>query len=44
MPPNNQIVELRLERLVDGVAEPVPYKSGELKLQRPFGNDLEDFR
>ena len=40
---NNQPVELRLERLVEGVATPVPYKTVELKLQRPFGSDFEDF-
>ncbi|QNI70730.1 hypothetical protein CyaNS01_01598 [Cyanobium sp. NS01] len=40
---NNQPVELRLERVVEGVATPVPYKTEELKLQRPFGSDFEDF-
>jgi uncharacterized protein (TIGR02687 family) len=40
---NNQILELRLERQLDGVAKPVPYKTVELKLQRPFGSDFDDF-
>ncbi|MCX5951604.1 MAG: BREX-1 system phosphatase PglZ type A [Cyanobacteria bacterium] len=40
---NNQILELRLERQLDGVATPVPYKTVELKLQRPFGSDFDDF-
>jgi len=32
---NNQTLELRLERQLDGVATPVPYKIVELKLHRP---------
>jgi uncharacterized protein (TIGR02687 family) len=40
---NNQILELRLERQLEGVATPVPYKTVELKLQRPFGSDFDDF-
>ncbi|MCP9793319.1 BREX-1 system phosphatase PglZ type A [Vulcanococcus limneticus Candia 3F8] len=40
---NNQPVELRLEQLLEGVATPVPYKTVELKLQRPFGSDFDDF-
>jgi len=40
---NNQLLELRLERQLDGVASPVPYKTVELKLQRPFGSDFDDF-
>jgi uncharacterized protein (TIGR02687 family) len=40
---NNQTLELRLERQLDGVATPVPYKTVELKLQRPFGSDFDDF-
>jgi hypothetical protein len=32
---NNQTLELRLERQLDGVATPVPYKTVELKLHRP---------
>ena len=40
---NNQSLELRLERQLDGVATPVPYKTVEIKLQRPFGNDFDDF-
>jgi hypothetical protein len=40
---NNQLLELRLEQQLDGVATPIPYKTVELKLQRPFGNDFEDF-
>lgn len=40
---NNQMLELRLERQLDGVATPVPYKTVELKLQRPFGSDFDDF-
>jgi len=40
---NNQLLELRLEQLLEGVATPVPYKSVELKLQRPFGSDFDDF-
>ena len=40
---NNQILELRLERQLEGVTKPVPYKTVELKLQRPFGSDFDDF-
>ena len=40
---NNQTLELRLERQLDGIATPVPYKTVELKLQRPFGSDFDDF-
>lgn len=40
---NNQLLELRLEQMLDGVATPVPYKTVELKLQRPFGSDFDDF-
>jgi len=40
---NNQPLELRLERQLEGVATPVPYKTVELKLQRPFGSDFDDF-
>jgi uncharacterized protein (TIGR02687 family) len=40
---NNKSVELRLEQLLEGVATPVPYKTVELKLQRPFGSDFDDF-
>ena len=40
---NNQTLELRLERQLEGVATPVPYKTMELKLQRPFGSDFDDF-
>ena len=39
----NQTLELRLERLLEGVATLVPYKTVELKLQRPFGSDFDDF-
>ena len=40
---NNQTLELRLERQLDGVATPVPFKIVELKLQRPLGSDFDDF-
>jgi uncharacterized protein (TIGR02687 family) len=40
---NNQTLELRLERQLEGVSTPVPYKTVELKLQRPFGSDFDDF-
>ena len=40
---NNQTLELRLERQLDGVATPLPYKTVELKLQRPLGSDFDDF-
>ena len=45
---NNQPLELRLERQLDGVATPVPNKLEpnmivELKLQRPLGSDFDDF-
>jgi hypothetical protein len=45
---NNQTLELRLERQLDGVATPVPNelvpnKIVELKLQRPLGSDFDDF-
>ena len=40
---NNQSLELRLEQVLEGVATPIPYKTVELKLQRPFGSDFDDF-
>jgi hypothetical protein len=40
---NNQTLELRLEQLLDGVSQPQAYKTVELKLQRPFGSDFDDF-
>ena len=40
---DNQLLELRLEEILEGVATPNIYKTVELKLQRPFGNDFEDF-
>jgi uncharacterized protein (TIGR02687 family) len=42
---NNQPIELRFERWVAGVNDPVPdpSKTVELKLQRAFGNDFDDF-
>ncbi|WP_411875330.1 hypothetical protein [Vulcanococcus limneticus] len=45
---NNQTLELRLERQLDGVAtlvpyKPVPFKIVELKLQRPLGSDFDHF-
>jgi hypothetical protein len=40
---DNQMLELRLEQQLEGVAMPVPYKTVELKLQRPFGNDFDAF-
>jgi uncharacterized protein (TIGR02687 family) len=40
---DNQILELRLEQQLEGVATPVPYKTVEVKLQRPFGSDFDDF-
>lgn len=39
---DNQILELRLERLLEGVNTPQPYKTVEVKLQRPFGSDFDD--
>ena len=36
-------LELRLEQLLDGVSQPQAYKTVELKLQRPFGRDFDDF-
>jgi len=35
--------EFRLEQLLEGVTTPVPYNTVELKLQRPFGSDFDDF-
>ena len=32
-----------LERQLDGVATPVPFKIVELKLQPPLGSDFDDF-
>jgi uncharacterized protein (TIGR02687 family) len=40
---NNQTLELRLEQLLEGVNQPQAYKTVELKLQRPFGSDFDDF-
>jgi hypothetical protein len=37
------VLELRLERQLDGVATQVPIKTVEIKLQQPFGNDFDDF-
>ena len=37
------VLEFRLERQPVGVATPVPIKTVEIKLQRPFGNDFDDF-
>jgi hypothetical protein len=38
---DNQLLELRLEQLLEGVAMPVPYKTVALKLQRPLGSDFD---
>jgi uncharacterized protein (TIGR02687 family) len=40
---NNQTLELRLEQLLEGVSQPQAYKTVDLKLQRPFGSDFDDF-
>ena len=40
---NNQMLELRVEQHLEGVATPVPYKTVHLKLQQPFGSDFDDF-
>ena len=40
---NNKLLELRFEQLLEGVATTVRYKTVELKLQRPFGSDFDDF-
>ena len=40
---NNKLLELRLERLLEGVSTPIPFKTVELRLQRPFGSDFDDF-
>jgi hypothetical protein len=39
---NNQLVELRPEQLLEGVATPMPDKPVEPKLQLPFGSYLGD--
>ena len=36
-------MELRLEKLLEGVTTPIPYKTVELKLKGPFGCDFDDF-
>lgn len=40
---NNQHLELRIEQLLEGVNTPVVYKTRDVKLLRPFGNDFDDF-
>lgn len=40
---NSQTLELRLEQLLDGVSQPQPDKTVDLKLQWPFGSDFDDF-
>jgi hypothetical protein len=40
---NNQLVELRLKQLLEGVATRVRHKTLELKLQRPLASDFDDF-
>ena len=41
--PENEILELKFEQLQEGIQTPVPYKTREIKLLQPFGNDFEDF-
>jgi len=40
---NNQLLELRLEEILVNVSTPITYKTVDLKLQQPFGNDFDDF-
>jgi uncharacterized protein (TIGR02687 family) len=40
---DNQAVELRVEQILERVATPIPYKTVELKLQRPLSSDFDDF-
>ena len=40
---DNQLLELRLEQLLEGVNTPVLYKTKDVKLLRPFGSDFDDF-
>ena len=40
---NNQLLELRVEKLLEGVSTPLPYKTKDVKLLRPFGSDFDDF-
>ncbi len=40
---NNQTLELRLGQLLEGVSQPQSYNTVDLKLQRRFGSDFDDF-
>ena len=40
---NNQLLELRIDRVLEGVQTPVRLETREVKLLQPFGNDFDDF-
>jgi uncharacterized protein (TIGR02687 family) len=40
---NNQLIELRIECIEEGVSQPLPYRTETLKLQRAFGGDFDEF-
>lgn len=40
---NNQLLELRIDRMLEGVQTPVRLETKEVKLLQPFGNDFDDF-
>ena len=40
---NNQLLELRIDQVLEGVQTPVRLETKEVKLLQPFGNDFDDF-
>ena len=40
---NNEMLELRLEELQEGIQTAVSYQTRDVKLLQPFGNDFDDF-
>ena len=40
---NNELLVLRIEKLINGGQTAVPYETKDVKLLQPFGNDFDDF-
>ena len=40
---NNQLLELRIDQVLEGVQTPVRLETKDVKLLQPFGNDFDDF-
>ena len=40
---NNQLLELRIDRVLEGVQTPVPLETREVMLHQPFSNNFDDF-